>query len=175
MKKIIPVLITFLSIGLIVYGASYFIKGDTRKYNLSKNSQEEAEEEKKEEVKDEVVLSEPEYDANKEKVKLYLFWGNGCPHCQEAEEWFDEIEPTYGKYFEVVAYEVWYSEENAELMKKVGSYLGKDVEGVPFIVIGDTSYGGFANVYKEKILNTIFDEYKKDERVDVVKNIESNM
>ena len=27
----------------------------------------------------------------KEKVKVYLFRGEGCPHCQEAEAFFDSI------------------------------------------------------------------------------------
>ena len=176
MKKVLSIIITLVSIGLIVYGVTYFFKDNNKRYDTSKESfVEEKKDNEESEIHVSETLIEPEYDLNKEKVILYLFWGDGCPHCQEAEEWLSEISPTYGKYFDVVDYEVWYHDDNLQLMKDVGNYLGKDVKGVPFIVIGDTSYDGFANVYKDRILNTIFEEYEKIDRVDIVKIVENNM
>ena len=162
MKKIVSILIIFLAIGFIAFGSSYFMKNNDKIYNTS------------EEKNTEEKSQESHNDDKKEKVKMYLFWGNGCPHCEEAKEWLEEIDPTYKELFEVVSYEVWYDEENALLMTRVGDYLGEDATGVPFIVIGSTAYKGFAEPYKEKILNTIIKEYSKNERIDVVKIIENN-
>ena len=47
-------------------------------------------------------------------VNVYFFHGDGCPHCAEAEEFFNSIEDEYGDMFDVVSYEVWYNETNAE-------------------------------------------------------------
>ena len=31
-------------------------------------------------------------NAASKKINVYLFRGEGCPHCQEAEEWFSSID-----------------------------------------------------------------------------------
>ena len=166
MKKIISIIITIFALGLIVFGSTYFMKNDNKNFSTTGETNTVNEENEKEE--DNNKIKEPEYDEKKEKVKLYMFWGDGCPHCEEAKEWFDEIEPSYGKYFEVIAYEIWNDEDNAYFMREVVSYLNEEVEGVPYIIIGDVTYKGFAEPYKEKILDTIFSEYEKDERIDVI-------
>ena len=105
------------------------------------------------------------------RVHVYLFRGEGCPHCQEAEEWFDSIQGEYGDYFEVIDYETWYNSENQELMKKVAEYRKETADGVPYIIIGNMSWSGFAADYEEEMLSQIKDEYAKDvsERYDVIK------
>ena len=40
------------------------------------------------------------------EVTIYFFRGEGCPHCEEFEEWLKEIEPEYGEQFKAVDYEV---------------------------------------------------------------------
>ena len=111
--------------------------------------------------------------AAKSPVKIYEFYGNGCPHCTNSFVWFDHIEEEYGKYFDLIKYEVWYDEDNANLMFEVGKALGKNVDGVPFIVIGDKPFIGFGDSSKQEILNYILSEYEKDdsERSTVVSEI----
>ncbi len=80
----------------------------------------------------------------KEKVKLYLFHGNGCPHCAEEISFLNSIENKY-EDLEIVKYEVWYNEENDALMRKVEEAFGINSIGVTTTVIGDTliiGYGG---------------------------------
>lgn len=96
------------------------------------------------------------------EVNLYFFNGNGCGHCANAEAWFEEIEEEYGKYFNLVSYEVWYNEENSELMEAVAELRGEQVDGVPYIIIGNQSWNGFAEDYKEEILSKIKSEYEQD-------------
>ena len=100
------------------------------------------------------------------EVHVYLFRGDGCPHCQEAEEWFASIEEEYGSKFEVVDYETWYNTDNAELMQRVAEARGETAEGVPYIIIGNESWAGFAEDYKEEILSQINSEFEVD--VDVI-------
>ena len=74
---------------------------------------------------------EEEAEATESKeVNVYLFRGEGCPHCQEAEEWFASIEEEYGSYYNIVDYETWYDKDNAELMERVAEARGEEMVDV---------------------------------------------
>lgn len=105
------------------------------------------------------------------KVNVYLFRGDGCPHCEEAEEWFESIQEEYGQYFTVKDYETWYDEDNADLMQRVADARGEKASGVPYIIIGNKSWNGFAEDYQEEIKEQIKSEYETDEtdRYDIMK------
>lgn len=109
------------------------------------------------------------------RVNVYLFRGETCPHCKEAEEWFASIQEEYGSKFKVVDYEVWYNEDNSKLMDKVAKARGEDVQGVPYIIIGKNSWNGFAETYTSEMLSQIDSEYAKDisDRYDIMKLIDS--
>lgn len=110
-------------------------------------------------------------DNNESKeVKVYFFRGEGCPHCQEAEEWFKSIEEEYGSYFELVDYETWNDEDNAELMQKVAKARGEKAEGVPYIIIGDKSWNGFTESYEQEMIDQIKSLFEQDvkDRYDIM-------
>ena len=111
------------------------------------------------------------------EVKVYLFRGEGCPHCQEAEEWFASIEEEYGHMFKVVDYETWYDEDNAELMKKVAEAKGDEANGVPYILVGSKTWNGFTESYGEEILAEIKAEYEMEpkDRYDIMKLLPSEV
>ena len=120
------------------------------------------------------VFAEEEGDKKDTKeVNIYFFRGQGCSHCAEAEEWFKSIEEELGDRFEIVDYETWYNEDNAELMKKVAEARGEaeQATGVPYIIVGDKSWIGFADEYKEEILSEIKSLYDQDpaKRYDIMK------
>ena len=73
--------------------------------------------------------------------------------------------------FKVVDYETWYDEDNAELMKKVADARGEEANGVPYIIIGNKSWNGFAESYASEMLEEIKSEYEKDvkDRYDIMK------
>ncbi|MBR3117450.1 MAG: hypothetical protein IKF36_06245 [Bacilli bacterium] len=106
----------------------------------------------------------------KQKVTVYLFRGEGCPHCAEAEEFFEELknDEEYGKYFVVKDYEVWYDEDNAALMQEVAEKLDTTASGVPFIVIGEKFHSGFSSKMVDTIKDEIKTYYESQEIVDVV-------
>ena len=60
---------------------------------------------------------------DQEPVKVYFFYGNGCPHCAEAEEFFDSIEDELGDQFDIVSYENWYNSYNVDLMHNVAELI----------------------------------------------------
>lgn len=113
----------------------------------------------------------------KSKVNVYLFKGEGCGYCANALTFFESIKEEYGKYFNLVEYEVWYNKDNSDLMYDVAEYMGASITGVPFIVIGNEFYPGFNDSISESIKKQIVSEYNLEEskRVDVVKMLESGV
>ena len=104
------------------------------------------------------------------EVNLYFFRGEGCSHCAEAEAWFESIEEEYGEYFKIVDYETWNDADNAELMQTVAKARGESADGVPYIIIGNQSWNGFAADYEDEILAAIKSEFAKDpkDRYDIM-------
>jgi len=111
------------------------------------------------------------FNNKREKINVYLFWGNGCPHCEHAKEFFSSIEEEYGKYYNLVDYEVWYNEDNNDLAQKVNDELEANATGVPFIVIGDDYIKGYSSSMDEEIKETIVSQYENDNYVDVVEKL----
>ena len=109
----------------------------------------------------------------KNKVNIYLFRGEGCPHCAEAEEWFKELakDEEYSKYYELVDYEVWYDENNGKLMDEVAKELGTEANGVPFIVVGKKYFSGYSSEMNEDIKKAIKEAYDDKDYKDVVNSI----
>lgn len=110
-------------------------------------------------------------NSNKQVVNVYLFWGDGCPHCEEAKEFFDSIEDEYGKYYNLIEYEVWRNKDNKLLMNDTASYLNFSLRGVPYIVIGDKSFNGYNNSIGSKIKDEIKNQYNNKNYIDVVESL----
>ncbi|MEK9158467.1 MAG: hypothetical protein AAB673_00500 [Patescibacteria group bacterium] len=75
---------------------------------------------------------------------LYLFWGDGCPHCAAEEAFLEKIQPQYPQ-LEIKKFEVWYNRQNQKLMAKVLKELGQNNAGVPLTVIGGETLVGYLN------------------------------
>ena len=118
-----------------------------------------------EEIKADLDDYEPADDA----INVYMFRGQGCPHCQEFLEFAASIVDDYGKYFNLVSFEVWNDQTNAQLFQNVATALGEEAGGVPFIVIGDQTFAGYSTEFDQKIKTAIKDLYdtSTEERYDV--------
>ena len=107
-------------------------------------------------------------------ITMYLFYGEGCPHCADLEKFLDSIDDEYGKYYNLVKYEVWYSKSNNRLFEKVVDRMHTDSEkiGVPYLVIGDDYIMGYGNTEEEnrQIINDIMRVYNSSTRYDVIKD-----
>ncbi len=88
------------------------------------------------------------------EVNMYLFYGNGCPHCAALEKFLDP----YLKENDDVnlyKYEVWFNEENQKKYAEVHKILKDDTSGIPYLIIGKNAITGFAENTPEKIKNTV--------------------
>ena len=89
------------------------------------------------------------------EINIYLFYGDGCPHCEAEEEFLNEYLKENSDV-KMHTYEVWNSTENQTKFKKVQAILDKTANGVPYLVIGNNVIAGFTeNSTEEKIENTI--------------------
>lgn len=109
----------------------------------------------------EVTSGETEVKEEDNRVKIYFFRGEGCPHCADAEEFFNSIKEEYGQYYKILDYETWYNSDNAALLQKVGEARKEEITGVPYILIGDKSWSGYNDSFADDIKNTIKSEYEK--------------
>lgn len=123
-------------------------------------------------AEEQIAFDHEDYKNNQEgKINIYLFRGNGCSHCHEFLEYLETIIDDYGKYFNVITYEVWSDSDNGKLMEKVAEKLGEEASGVPYIIIGEKTFAGYSSSMNEEIETLIKEEYEKEERYDVMKEL----
>lgn len=116
-----------------------------------------------------------DYQESDQKANIYLFRGKGCSHCYEFLEYVSkDLIKESGEYFNLVTYEVWNNEDNKELMDKVAEYLGEEAGGVPFIVIGDKVFAGYAESMNDEMKEAIKKLYDSEDRYDVIKKLETD-
>lgn len=76
-------------------------------------------------------------------LNIYLFWGDGCPHCAKEKAYLAEVLPNYPNV-KLNKYEIYNSQENVKLMQKAADKLNVKSSGVPFLIIGDKEIIGYA-------------------------------
>ena len=91
----------------------------------------------------------------KGKVNIYIFWGNGCPHCKALWQWLDTIRNEYGANFNAYGFEIWGSAENKKILSKFEKAVGQTTDSVPFIIMGNRVYSGFYDEIQNSMLDYI--------------------
>lgn len=110
-----------------------------------------------------------DYKESSDQITIYMFRGDRCGHCQNFLKFLNDNVKEYGQYFKLKSFEIWHNENNAALMSEVADHFGKEVKGVPFIIIGDKTFQGYNTSYNEEILKTITNYYNnKNTYKDVV-------
>ncbi len=160
MKKILLILLLFIAVGCNKQNVEEITKEQTNEIDDTLNNQEE--------VEDNTQNNDDVNDA--EPINIYLFWGDGCYACANLKKFFNNLDSSYNKYFNLVQYEVWYNEENSDLMHKVGDYLNQTKYVIPFLVVGDEVITGYSEAKEEYILEKIIEEYNND-RYDIMKKL----
>ncbi|MBQ1496398.1 MAG: hypothetical protein IIZ40_03535 [Bacilli bacterium] len=103
-----------------------------------------------------------------ESLKIYLFYGDGCPHCADEEKFFESYLEN-NKDIKLVKYEVWHSKDNQELFKKVQDKLNNHANGVPYLIIGkDVVVGYMEDVTNYQIEDTIKEYRSSKKKYDVI-------
>lgn len=108
---------------------------------------------------------------DKNKVNIYFFWGDGCPHCEEEKELFESIEKEYGKYYNLYTFETWHDEDNNKLAQVFAEAMGEEITGVPYTIIGNKSFKGYGSSLESEFIKTIKEQSKNNYDVyfDVIK------
>jgi glutaredoxin len=99
-------------------------------------------------------------ETEENKVNLYLFEGKGCPHCKQEKEWLKTLKSKYSDKINIYEFEVWYDQDNANLLQDVQNKLGTNATGVPYTVISNHNYVGYSDTIKSEMedqLNNLFE------------------
>lgn len=104
------------------------------------------------------------------EINVYFFHGDGCPHCADEEDFFENYEDDN---INIVRYEVWYNEENSTFLDEVSNNMDFKVKGVPVTIIGETVISGYSDSISGKIDRAIkYYEDDSNEYVDAVLEIQ---
>jgi cytochrome c biogenesis protein CcdA/glutaredoxin len=76
-------------------------------------------------------------------VHLYMFYGQGCPHCSMLRTFLDELEQKYPD-LHVVEYEVYQDAQGRELFQIFSEKYNTEIEGVPTVFIDEKVIVGFS-------------------------------
>ena len=115
-------------------------------------------------------ISDIVYDEN--KLNIYLFWGKGCPHCEEEWKFLNRIAPKYYDKIHVYGFEVWNSEENQKIMNEFKDKLNiSKNSGIPLTIIEDKYYIGYDESYNDEILKLIKNNHKNSKDIYLDKNL----
>ncbi|HSQ77374.1 MAG TPA: hypothetical protein VLN91_00645, partial [Nitrospirota bacterium] len=104
--------------------------------------------------------------AKKGAVTLYLFEGQGCPHCAEEKIFLETLKKKY-PVLAVKEFEVWYDKKNAAFFQQVIRAAGVQRAGVPTTVIGKRLFIGY-NEQSAKAIEDAVAECVKKGCVDVL-------
>lgn len=83
-------------------------------------------------------------------VYIYLFWGEGCPHCAQAKPYFESLAK---KYPQIVyrSYEIYYDEAGRKMFEDIAATNGFEISGVPTALVGQYLMVGYSEEYNPQI------------------------
>ena len=111
----------------------------------------------------------------KEKINMYFFHGDGCPHCAAEEKFIKENKEIFSD-INIVKYEVWHNDENVELLRRVINKFAMESNSIPYNVIGNTVITGYSDSAGtgNKIINAIkYYKANPDKYKDIVKEVKN--
>jgi thiol-disulfide isomerase/thioredoxin len=87
-------------------------------------------------------------------VTIYLFWGDGCPHCAKAKPYLETLPAKYPGV-SVETYEVYYDPYNNAVFQQALQLLALDTSAVPTIIIGPYYMQGYSEEANDPIEETL--------------------
>ena len=142
MKKFIKILLVIISIVLIVPSSSYALNSDY----------------------EDLVYKIVGAKVEENKVNLYLFHREGCPHCAKEIEFLKTIKSKYSN-LNIYMYEVSKNTTNSMYLQNVKKLFNDTSNGVPYTVIGKESLLGYSDFVSDKIEKTIQNYLESDKTI----------
>ncbi|MGE5173437.1 MAG: TlpA family protein disulfide reductase [Betaproteobacteria bacterium] len=93
-------------------------------------------------------------DSRAGTIIVYLFWGTGCPHCEDEKRYLAELQRKYPDV-EVKECEVFYNKQNRSLLTGLLKVHGMQASGVPITFVDDKVFVGFSQQTKEAMEKAI--------------------
>lgn len=83
-------------------------------------------------------------DRDSGSVVLYVFWGDGCAHCEAAKPFLAKLDQDYPE-LNIRGFEIWNSDKNNKLYKQMADLFGlpEGGRGTPTFFIGDQYIVGY--------------------------------
>jgi thiol-disulfide isomerase/thioredoxin len=92
------------------------------------------------------IISSDDLTGDQNKVTIYFFWGDGCPHCETQKPYLEEWQEKYGDKIEVKSFETWKNKGNLVLFQEAAAAYGIQARGVPTTFIGEKHWVGFSSL-----------------------------
>jgi len=73
---------------------------------------------------------------------LYLFWGDGCPHCKKEKEFLNELHSRYPA-LEMRWFEIWKQHEFLKLAEELRKHYNIKTASVPMTFLGEWAIVGY--------------------------------
>ena len=102
---------------------------------------------------------------------IYVFRGSGCSYCRNLLNYLASIYDEYSDEVNIVIYEVTSNSDNMNLYEDVAAKFGDEVQGYPYMVIGDEVFNGYISSYDSDIVAAIEDLISSDTPYDVVEEV----
>lgn len=84
-----------------------------------------------------------------DNIQVYFFWGDGCPHCAEEEQYLTEALNRLP--ISVHSFETWYNNDNKVIYERMAEAYGFEANYVPATFIGDQYWIGFSEQIQVEI------------------------
>ncbi|PIP18202.1 MAG: hypothetical protein COY82_02590 [Parcubacteria group bacterium CG_4_10_14_0_8_um_filter_35_7] len=94
-----------------------------------------------------IVFPSPTVAGDQSKIDVYLFYGQGCPHCESVKSFLSTFKVRYRQNLEIKEFEVYFDEVGKDLFADMAKAYGIEIEGVPTLFIGEEVIVG-ANLKK---------------------------
>jgi hypothetical protein len=93
-------------------------------------------------------------DTAQPAAELVLYWGDGCPNCENEREWLATVAKDHPD-LTITQYEVWKDADNRALFVAAGEDLGFEASSVPTTVIGERVWIGWTGPIQEDVSDAI--------------------
>ena len=160
-KKLLIILMVIAMIPTKVFAKTYYDGYNTKNFKETLAAEQ-------------MEIQNKDYKESSDQAIIYMFRGDGCGYCRAFLEFLNSISKEYGKYFKLVSFEVWNDSKNSELFKQVPLVTNEAASGVPYIIIGDKVFGGYAESYNEDIKSAIMAQYN-DSSYDVFEKLDERL
>jgi cytochrome c biogenesis protein CcdA/glutaredoxin len=100
------------------------------------------------------VQAKPDHQATSDSVDVYMFWGDGCPHCAKAKPYLEGLSQSNPRIV-LHFFEVWNDQANRDYFIAFSKAFNFEPTGVPTLFIGDEYWVGFNDQIQADITSAI--------------------